>query len=489
MDKKEQLFRVAEAQDDLFCFLKYVKIQEPGELSLDYELWPHLIDFYHNLLDYQFIDVIKAKQIGVSWALSIFALWTIYSKFGFNVLEISKGDLESRALLAKSRVVYNNLPEWMKVFTLEPNSGEKFGFREIRSQILSFPSTETSGLGQTAGLVIHDEADFHPYFRVNLSHTRATVADSLERKLVAVSTVDKTKPDSYFKKHWKDARDGKNGFKALFYGYDVRPNRDQEFYDAMVRENESAPWVVEANYPRTSEEALSPLSTQSCFNKDRLSDLWDKTVEPETRRGYIYVFCPPSIGTQYVGGVDVGEGIGRDYSVLNIVGSRGLNSEVCAVIYTNKVGTAEFAYDVWSLCKEYFGPELVIDNIGIGRAVIDKLRELDYTRLFSSEADNKLKAGRPITGIEKAGFSLTRPNKRELVVKLVEAINDGSLVTRFKPQVKEMMEYQWVNDYPEPTGATHGDLVIALMLANKRLKEVGPSEKARVWIGGREIRW
>ncbi len=492
MDKKEQLFKLGEIRTDLFEFLKYVKIQEPGDLALDYELWPHLEDFYNQLLSNQLIDLLKAKQIGISWALAIYALWKIWGTFGFTVLEISKGDNESRALLAKSRIVYDNLPKWMKRFKLNPNSGEKFGFEGMGSQIISFPSTETSGLGQTSGLVIHDESDFHPYFEVNLSHTRATVADSPDRQLISVSTVDKTKPDSYFKNHWRAADTGSNSFKALFYPYNVRPNRDEEFYQAMVRENESTPWVVEANYPRTIEEALSPQSAQSCFNKERMDKLWNATENAsETRQGFIYIFSEPRVGIKYVAGVDVGEGVGLDYSSLTILGKDGLNSEVVAKIYTNKLATDLFAYEIDKLCAEYYDPLLAVENNSIGVAVLNKLKELGRPKLFSTEVERREKAGSKVTGAEKVGWTTGETNKYTGITELIESVNNGSVDTKFRPQVKEMMEYQWAvvngKNKPVPTGATHGDTVISLMLAHQMLKKIGSPRKASMFVGGRQL--
>ncbi len=492
LSKREQLFEGERCRQSLFCFLKYVKIQEPGDLSLNYELWPHLVDFYNNLLNNQLIDSLKAKQIGISWALAIYALWKIYTVPGFIVLEISKGDNESRALLSKSRIVYDNLPGWMRIFKLNPNSGEKFGFEEMSSQIISFPSTETSGLGQTAGLVIHDESDFHPYFEINLSHTRATVADDKKRQLISVSTVDKTKPDSYFKNHWRAAESGQNGFKALFYGYDVRPNRDQVFYDAMVRENESTPWVVEANYPRTIEEALSPQSATSCFKKERMDKLWASTENAlETRQGFIYIFTPARVGVRYAAGVDVGEGVGLDYDSLSILGKEGGMSWLAAQIYTNKLATDLFAFEIDKLCAEYYDPLLAVENNSIGNAVLNKLSELGRRNMFSSEVNRKTRAGGKITGVEKLGWTTGESNKYTATVELIQSIDDGSLTTKFKPQVKEMMEYQWVvvngKNKPTPTGATHGDTVISLMLAHQMLKRVRTVQKASMWVAGQQV--
>ena len=480
MNKKEQLFEDERCRQSLFHFLKYVKIQEPGDLALDYELWPHLRDFYNQLLNNQLIDLLKAKQIGISWALAIYALWKIYTTPGFPVLEISKGDNESRALLEKSRIVYNNLPRWMKIFKLNPDSGERFGFAEMGSQIQAFTSTETSGIGWTGGLVIHDESDFHPYYEINLSHTRATVADKKDRQLFSVSTVDKTKPDSYFKNHWRAAEAKQNGFKALFYGYDVRPNRDEVFYQAMVRENEATPWVVGANYPRTIEEALSPQSATSCFKKERMGKLWDSAEDAsETRQGFIHIFSEPRVGIKYV--------VGLDYSSLTILGKDGLNSEVVAQIYTNKLATDLFAYEIDKLCAEYYDPLLAVENNSIGVAVLNKLSELGRRNMFSSEVTRKARAGAKLTGIEKLGWTTGERNKQTGIVELVESINDGSLDTKFRPQVKEMMEYQWVNGKPVPTGATHGDTVMSLMLAHQMLRRVKTTARASMYVGGVKV--
>ena len=474
MTKEEKLKELVLVHSDFKEFLKWVKIQEPGELALEWVYWPHLVDFCERLRTCNLIDLIKSKQIGVSWILAAYALWKIYTLPGWNVLELSKGLDEAKKLLDKSRVIYNNLPGWMKVYTVLPDSATQFGFKEIRSVITAYPSTETAGIGETAGTVIHDESDFHEFYEVNLSHTRATVADSPERQLISVSTVDKTKPDSYFKKHWKDASAEKNGFKALFYGYDVRPGRGDEWYSAIERENEETPWVVKGNYPKTSEEALEPLSAISCFNADVLNRLWGESGYGEVREGFIHIMCPPIVGVQYAAGIDVGEGVGLDYSALSIVGKRGLTSEVVAVIYSNKVGTDSFAFECDRLCREYYSPLLVVDNIGIGRAVIDKLVELGYPKLY-------------MMNDKKYGWALTRPNKRELAVKLVERVNNGSLTTRFKPQVQELMEYQWINGYPEPVGKTHGDTVISLMLAGAVLDRIGPVVEASMYVSGVRI--
>ena len=482
----EKIKELTKVFADPLAFLPYVKIQEPGELALDYELWPHLVEFYEALETYKLILLIKSKQIGISWALAARALRKIYTTPGANILELSSGQKEAQKLLGKSRIIYHNLPEWMKVYTLEPDSTEQLGFKEMRSLITALPSTEKAGIGETSDWVIHDEADFHEFFEVNLGHTLATIADDPRRRGTIVSTVDKATPDSYFKELFKAAPG--NGFHPIFYRFSVRPGRDEAWLEEQRRINESTPWVVEANYPRSVEEALSPLSAQSCFKEGSLYKLWENRIEnPETRQGFIYILSPPHIGTEYVAGVDVGEGVGLDYSCSSIIGRQGLNTEVAAVIYTNEVATDLFAYETVKLCREYFDCLLGIENNSLGIAVTNKVVELGYTNLFSSEAHKKQELGKETTGQEKVGWTTGDKNKQLALIELVQSVNDGSLTTRFKPQIKELMEYQWMNGKPVPTGKTHGDTVISLMIANQMLKEAGGIAEASMYIGGRKI--
>ena len=490
MKNEDRIRKLTDIFANPTSFLEFVKIQEPGELSLDYALWAHLEHFYEALESEKLIILVKSKQIGISWSVAVRALRKILTNPGSNILMLSSGQKESQKLLGKVKIIWNNLPQWMKCyqwdddkyFTLEPNSTEQFGIKEMGSMITALPSTEKAGIGETSDWVIHDEADFHDFFETNLGHTLATVSDKPERKLTVVSTIDITKPDSYFKRLYKGAKGsgyseaGSNNFKALFYPYNVRPNRDEIWFKEREKENEATPWVVGANFPRSVEEALSPLSALSCFNKDKLDLLWSRAAEPEVRQGFIYILYPPRVGTQYVAGVDVGEGVGLDYSCLTIVGKEGLNSEVVAVIYTNTLGTDSFAFECDRLCREYYNGLLCVDNIGIGRAVSDKLVELGYPNLFHGDTEKR-----------KVGWALTKPNKRELAVKLVESINNGRLITKFKPQIKELMEYQWIKGYPEPTGKTHGDTVISLMFANEMLKRTRNNEKAKGFANGVQI--
>jgi len=496
MNKIEKLKELAKVSEFHIDFLKYVRIQEPGETALRYELWTHLIDFFDRLDRNRLNILLKSKQLGISWALASRVLRKLMTVPGSNILMLSSGQKESQKLLSKVRVIYENLPEWLieEYNEPEPNSTEQFGFSGLRSLVTALPSTEKAGIGETSDWVIHDEADFHDFFEINLGHTLATVADSPTRELTIVSTVDKTRPDSYFKQLYKGARNsgfaeaGSNNFNAIFYPYYVRPNRDEGWYQQELLGHSDKIWEMEANYPKSAEEALSPQSAQSCFKKEVLDNLWyNVNRESEVRQGFIHILCPRRVGTQYVGGADIGEGIGRDYSCLVILGKAGLTYEVAAVIWTNTLATDLFAYECYQLCCEYFKGLLAVENNSIGVATLNKLQELGYTNLFSSEADGKRKKNVQIMGNEKAGWTTGEKNKDIALRELIIAVNDGSFITRFPPMIKEFMELQWINGKPVPTGKTHGDIVMASALAYQMAKQVKASFKPSLFVRGKQI--
>lgn len=450
-------------------FLEYIEISDPLKGQVKFEQWSHLVEALGLFLTNRLIIILKARQIGFSWLLAVYAVWVAYTKQGANILLISKGEREAVELLSKCRTIYENLPDWMKVYTISPDSATAFGFLETRSKITALPSTEAAGRGEAATLIICDELDYHEYAEKNFASTKPAI--DAGGQFIAVFTTNKAEPDSFAKRLFKDARKGLNNFVARFYGYKCRPGRDEEWYQRQ--RVEYLPYQLEQEYPSSEEEALSPMAATSCFDEAQLKLLWENSGEPiEIKRNFIYIFQKPNHGFLYGAGVDIGEGRGLDYSCLTIAGKYGLQSEVVALIYSNTIGTGEFAYEVDKLCREYFNSLLLVENTGIGLAVINRLLESNYPKLYYS--------GETV-GKKKAGWTSSEGRKRTAFEELVPAIDKGTLITRFKPQIQELMEYQWNEKMKYvPTGRTHGDTVISLMLANQALKNIRPASGTKV---------
>jgi len=139
-------------------FLDYVQILEPPTATsrggiIKFEKWGYLLEFCKELDTGRLINVLKSRQLGFSWILASYALWTAMYKEGANVLAFSQGQLESVAFLNKARIVHENLPQHLKV-GLGRDNDTTMEFPSMKSQITALPSTEKAGRGQTATLVI-----------------------------------------------------------------------------------------------------------------------------------------------------------------------------------------------------------------------------------------------------------------------------------------------------------------------------------------------
>ncbi len=394
----------------------------------------------------------KARQLLVSWTLALVAVWDCY-KTGANVLELSRGKDEAADLLTKSRFIHEHLPKHLQ----EEKSHDgafMLAFKGPRSRIVALPSTESAGVGQTATRVICDENEYHEYAEQNFAAVQPTI--SAGACLDIVSSVEKTKPDSHFKKIWYSAKEGKNGFTPIFLPYDLRTERDEQWYEDN-RKLYYMDWQFLQNFPKTEEEAFSIISGHNFFSVEVVQALLNKCEKAiEVRQGTIHIFNKPKTSVRYVAGVDVGEGIGGDYSVLWVEGQEGLQRELCAIAHTNQVPPDTFAYQAYEILNEYFKPFTVGGADPLCRNFLRSLLDCGYPAnkvYFSDDKKTKL------------GYSENESTRAEHLIALEKALREG-LIIRYKPAVLEFFNFQWVQGKVLRPEGVRDDCVSAAAKAN-----------------------
>ena len=447
-------------------FLDYVYVEGRKGGIVKFQKWPHMLEAIEAFESNRYVIALKARQIGFSTLVAAYALWTIITKEAATVLIISQTEAIAANILAKAKLMCQYLPEEYQL-ELSPDSALRLGIKGQHSEIVALASTPKAGRGYRATLVICDEWDHHESFVAEANFAALKPTIEAGGKFIGLSTCNKEDAESFFKRIFRDAMAGDNNFKWLFYGWRVVPDRDDAWYKAETRDMPS--WQVEQEYPNSVEEALAPLVGTSVFDRDAVLKLLEIAALPEQRERWVYIIHPPVVGTKYVAAADVGEGVGLDYSALTIVGKKGLSSEVCAVIWGNDIKTDYYAYMCEQLCKEYFKPVLAVENNGLGIAVLNKLEELRYPNLYFQKTPTGQKRPKP-------GWSTNAVSRLAAIGELVTAIRDESLITRFKPQVLEMMNFYWKptkeGSRPEAARGTHDDLVMSLVIAYQMLKEV-----------------
>jgi hypothetical protein len=186
--------------------------------------------------------ILKARQIGVTELAAAYAAYR--AENGMAVLVLSKGLRESRAFLRRARDVLlmrGALGETDNADSLITGAG---------GEIMALPATRDAGRSFTAGLVIVDEAAFHPWAAYNYAAYRPAMADG--GQLLIVSTANGS--SGWYHEMWKAAPG--NGLKPVFLSWRERPSRG----DAWLQKERAAYEGIQAEfaqeYPESPEEAF-----------------------------------------------------------------------------------------------------------------------------------------------------------------------------------------------------------------------------------------
>ena len=464
---KEQLDR-AICELSFAEFLKFVKILEPPTLTsrggiIPFEMWEHIVEFNEILTTKRLVTVLKSRQLGFSWDLAAYCVWMGQYKEGANILVFSQGQVEATAFLGKCRTIQENLPAHLKVAVGRDND-TLMEFPSLKSKINALPSTEKAGRGETATLVIQDEADFHENLELNYAAVKPTI-DQGGAQLIQCSTVNKKAPASLFKELYRGAP--KNNFTAVFYGWMSRKDRNEKWYkrvqaEAPVTEGMSPEFYMEQEHPASAEEALRPSKVLAAFDSDALEAMQEDVKLPiETRNGVVNIYQKFAVGKRYSAGTDTSHGAGQDYSTTVIIDIS--TGYVVADVDSQSLSPAQLAFESVNLLKDYENPVWAIESNDWGIATLDMAQELKYPRLYEAKNAQGLPSGTP-------GWHTNSATRPRLWGELIEAIRERLIIV---PSQNGLSQFTTVIRNPEKDGrieamvGTHDDYPMAVGLAWK----------------------
>lgn len=374
----------------------YIYIYDPQALDwIPFALWAEqteaLILFHLN----QLTIALKARQLGLTWLALGYALWQMMFRPIATVLIFSKRDDEAIYLLSEERLkgMYARLPQWMQTKNALIDSKHQWKLRN-GSMAYAFPTT--AGDSYTASLAIMDEADLMP----DLNRLMRSVKPTIDAggKLVMISRSNKSNPNSEFKRIYRAAKAGANGWAHIFLPWWVRPSRDAAWYEAQKRDilaNTGGLDALHEQYPASDTEALAPASldkrippewVENCFAfQQALPD--EALPQNAPRIPGLRVFRPPERFGQYAGGVDCAEGLPTSDDSAATWVDNATGEEVCNLVgkLTPQVQAAYCAQvSTW-----YNDAALMIERNNHGHATIGWLQDNGHERLILAGHDNR----------------------------------------------------------------------------------------------------
>ena len=332
-------------------------------------------DALHAIINELQIIAIKSRQIGMTWLVLAYALWLCIFKPIQSISLFSKRDDEAVYMLSSDRFLgmYERLPNWIKTkASISRESAHLVRFGN-GSTIRAFPTT--AGDSYTSTLAVVDEADLVPDLGRLLRSVKATV--DAGGQLILLGRVDKSKPNSEFKKIYRAAKSRANSYVSLFLSWRAHPKRDEAWYEQQCRdamENTGALDYVHEQYPATDIEALAPASLDK-----RIPALWlaqcyrpkSPLAEPQASMpdvpGIIY-FRMRENNRSYCIGADCAEGLANsDDSTTYVVTSD--TAEIVAIL-CGKFTPAVHADLTLKLSDYYFKAPVLVERNNHGHAFI-----------------------------------------------------------------------------------------------------------------------
>ena len=447
------------ARLDFFEWLKYVKVLEPfpGRGEIPFEPWPHLLDIAQQVMDNNLVAWLKSRQLGCSWLVSAYTLWVTMYNAGVHVIEFAQNEPKAAELITKQKYIYTRLPEALKVPTKSLENQLELVFPSIDSYIRAHPSTKDASRGLTATIAWFDECDFHEYFDQAYSTAKATI-DDIGGQFILTSTAnpEKAVEGSTFQNIYSNAPD--NGFKAIFYGWQSRAERTDEWY-AKIKANAIDLFSFKKEHAATAHEALSAPENILFFNREVLTEMLNDTKEPVKTVSHQNIYQPYSIGKKYVAATDTSHGVGGDDAVTVVLDLA--TGYVVADIKSNVLAPEQLADESVQLLEMYRNPLWAIEDNDWGGQTIRKALDLGYKNLYHAKKD-------------VPGWHTGVGNRFFMWGELAEAITDRALTV---PNARGLEQFFTVIRNPRKAGrieaqaGRHDDYPMALAIAWQMRKE------------------
>jgi hypothetical protein len=282
-----------------------------------------LRDFQHN----RFNIVLASRQMGKTVTASIFNAWYLTFNYDKTTLLLANKSESTKEIIDKAKVVIENLPFFMKPGII------KYDVMNVRSdngcRLVGQSTTAKSGIGFT----------IHNLYLDEFAHVHPTIVDSFYENVYPtlsaskISRINITSTPNGFNKFYEifaDAEQGKNEYKATRIDWWQHPDRDDAWYQRELGNlgSEDAFNRQYGNEFTSSSSLLLSPGTMKSIRKNAKKFIWHDLEDFENihidTEGFLSfdpdfdIEAAAESDRYYLFSVDIAEGNGGDYSVINV---------------------------------------------------------------------------------------------------------------------------------------------------------------------------
>lgn len=459
--------------------------------------------------------VSKSRQLGISTVVICTALTRTHKYRNYNVLISSKDQKSCNEVWAKLKATYRLIPKWLRLKTIKNNRQE---LEFVNGSRISCVVAGNKDLGRGATYQLVHLSEFAHMENQEMHLNSIIQALGEDSQLIIEST---SKGLNYFAELATKAQNGENDFKLFFFNwinggtlFKSKYKEAVKSYKAkhkgkMITEKdlddeeknllklgatlEQLVWrrsMVEIigidnfhqEYPSTMLESFVT-SGANIFNnnkivnreisirsqkekyisKDKLRDL--PILLKQHYGKSFFMFKYPSPNTKYYIGCDLSEGLGKDYSVVEVFSEEG---EQVAEFYNNKLQPYKMSEIINEIGRYYNKGILIVEKASGGHSVIEDLR---YTYKYMNMMKHKTydERGKRKT---KIGFDTNGKTKGLIINNFRELFEKDEICIHSLRVLEEMKIFEMKdNGTMGNSGNGHDDSVMATALALEGLKQ------------------
>tara|TARA_Y100000114_G_scaffold85973_1_gene79467 strand:- start:1343 stop:2932 length:1590 start_codon:yes stop_codon:yes gene_type:complete len=447
---------VKSGKDPVYFINNYCRISHPLRGLIPFNTYPYQDDLIKDFNDYRFNIILKARQLGISTISAAYAVWFMLFHKEKNILVMATKFTTAANLVKKVKQVMKNLPPWMQVAKITIDNRNSFELSN-GSTIKAVGTSPDAGRSEALSLLIIDEAAHVE----GLGELWAGLYPTLSTggRCIALSTPMGV--GNWFHKTYIDAENGDNEFHTISLPWHVHPERDQAWFEKETKNmaRRQIAQELECNFNTSGETVIHP---------DDIAWMHEQICEPEYRTGFdrnFWIWEKYQEGLPYLLVADVARGDGADSSVFHIV--RTDTMEIVAE-YQGKPTLDHYASILNDAGREYGNCLLVVENVGIGISVCEKLKDLEYPNLYYSIKGTHEYVD-AVTGEYNnnavIGFTTSSKTRPLIVAKLEEYVRNKLIKPRSQRLFSEVKTFIWNNGKPQAMRSYHDDLIMSLAIA------------------------
>jgi hypothetical protein len=442
-------------KDPQYFIDNYCKISHPLKGQIPFKTFDYQRELLKDFNDYRFNVILKARQLGISTISAAYVAWFMLFHREKNVLVIATKLSTATNLIKKVKMIFKNLPSFMLIAKITVDNRQSFELSN-GSMVKAASTSGDAGRSEALSLLIVDEAAFVEGFDDLWTGLYPTL--STGGRCIALSTPNGV--GNWFHKTYSEAETGSNDFHPIKLMWNVHPDRDQAWFDKETTNMSKREIAQEL-------ECSFNASGETVINPEDLQRMYEFIRDPEYRTGYdrnYWIWEKHQEGVPYLLVADVARGDGSDFSCFHVLR---IDTMTVVAEYQGKPDLDMYSNILFSAGTEYGTCLLVVENNGIGIAVLEKLKDMGYKKLYYSiKSTHEYVESYLGEHDDRAvlGFTTSTKTRPLIVAKLEEYVRNKLINIHSNRVFHELKTFIWHNGKPQAMRSYNDDLVMSLAI-------------------------